>query len=196
MKISEVTHKLGLTAAPKDPSDTAPEFPASYEQPLGPRKVLMEWTEMSRPEMKQLDPKVSKTLNVIGGFFLVLLLLMKEFPLILVIVSMMLIARTLRQIPPEKVNYEISNHGIKFNEFLYRWDELESYFIKDSSEMHVMVVATKVPIPGRVYLTYKNKDEEKLIDLLGEYLIYIEGEPKTKLDHWYEKAIGKLDLDR
>jgi hypothetical protein len=192
MNLSEISRKVGFTG----PSQGAVEDPpGGFVQPLGPRKAILSWTAMSRPPLRRLNSKMARTLTIVGWFCGFLLLLMQEYFLILVVVAFVIIIRALRQTPPEKVKYEVSNHGLSFDDYKYSWAEFESYYLKEIDKMNLLVAVTQSALPGRVYVSYLKKDEKQLVDIFGQYLTFLEEEPTSFLDDVYSRLENKLDLE-
>ena len=197
MDLNKVAKNFGLiTDSTKEDLDKKANtiIPQRPEVVYGPKDGFHGWHALSRPVHPKSEKQMTRTLTVIGIFIGLLALMMQSYFFILVVVSIIVLQKALRQTPPEKVHYEISTHGIKFEDALYKWQDLENYFIKEVNKLKVAVVSTKNPIPGRLYLTYIVKDEDKLIESLGKYLIYLEEEPKTYLDKAYDYVMDKINL--
>ncbi len=200
MKLRDVTNMLGIPL-PKSSNQTPPTQPATEAtQPMQPinetikREVIYSWEAISRPVYAGLNPKMSRTLIVIGIVVSLFLVAMQQFFLIIGILSLVFVSYMLMQVPGETLKYEISNVDVKYGEHSYKWHELLRFFFLENSDVDVVAIDVKEGLPSRLYLTLLPGDREKVQNLLNEHLTYLESEPKTFADRAYESVVGKLNL--
>lgn len=190
MQITDITNFLGITnTKSKEPEPSAkPVFDPEKE---GERKVLHRWETYSRTQ-KKIDKKLLKTLLVISVVVFLLLIVVKEFWLILVVVSILFLYYMLTVTSPDRVTHEILNHGVIFAGEYYSWVDLKNYFfaVRDSTE--VLCINTVEPLPGRLYFLVNPGEKEKVKEIVGRYLPFLEEEPKTFIDKMYDSASKRL----
>ena len=165
--------------------------------PEGDRTILFEWNTVTRPQIAVLSaPKLNRSFVVIGGFIALLLILMHEFLLIAAIGSIVFLWYALSASPVEQVNHKITNHGVEYAGQFYGWNELSKYFFTKTGSMDSLCIDTVDRLPGRLFFMINQADKETIKEIVGKYLIYLEEEPRTFADKWYEKAIGKISFNK
>jgi len=165
--------------------------------PEGERQILFEWTIATRPQIGALTtPKFNRSFIVIGIFIAVLLILMREFLLIAAIGSIVFLWYALSAAPVEQVKHRITSHGVEYAGQFYGWQELKKYFFTRTGAMETLCIDTVDRLPGRLIFMIEGKDKETIKELVGKYLTYLEEEPRTFADKWYEKAVGKISFNK
>lgn len=200
MDLISVTNYLGLTnhqkkGAVSKNSEHQETEDKKTKYPKRERTTLYKWTAPSRPAKKQMNQKTTKTLIVIGGVIALLLVAMQEFFLILVALSLIFVSYMLQQVPAEEIEYEITNHGVKYADKLYFWDDLSNFFFVSVGNTKVVALDVLNDLPTRIFLTLNKEDKEKIKSLLEKHVEYLEEEPKTFFDKAYDSVANKLDLD-
>jgi hypothetical protein len=200
MKLLDITNMLGVTnvlpskVRPEKVEDT--ETPKVMQEPKEPRKKLFAWKALSRPVSKGLDQKKIRTLILIGIFISLFLLALQEFFLILGVLSLIFVSYWINQIPPEEMEYEITNQGIKYGGLFYAWEELKYFYLTRQGDLDVAIIDLVRGVPGRLFFTINKGDVSKVTEILKEYVNYLEEEPKTFVDKAYDSMTTKLDLDK
>jgi hypothetical protein len=192
MKLSDATNYLGITSAkPKvEPAETT----ILNRDNLGPKEVYLQWEAQSRVHKKGFNKKMTRTMIVIGVVISLFLAVMGEFFLILVIGSIIFVSYVLSTTPPENVIYQISSHGIMYGEQMFYWDQLKQYFFSYSTGQELLCVDTKVSLPGRLFLTTRSEDKEKIKEILSRYLPFLKEEPVTVMDKAYKSFVDKFNF--
>ena len=163
---------------------------------LPPKEIFFSWEkEISIEDRKVISKRFTNALILIGVFVGLLLLAMQQFFVLLVVASMIVFAQSLRKVSPEKVKYEISNHGVTIDDSIYYWDNLRRFFFLKKENSEILVIDTVVNFPGRIYLSIDINDKDKIKLLLEKYLHYLDAEPRTFLDNAYDKVINKFSVD-
>lgn len=200
MKLNDVTSVLGFNSAtaPKSSESASPKTlePLAREN-YGERVAELRWQAPSR-KMLAMSPKAVRTLLVICVAICIVFALMQEFVLILVIGSIGFLAYMLTKSLPENVVHEISTHGISYaDENFYYWHQLSNFFFKNVDDTTtVLCVDTVEKIPGRLFLNFDTKEQDKLRQLLEKRLQYLEEEPRDYIDKIFSRIISRLNLDR
>lgn len=191
MNLTFLTNYLGITNIQNKPT---PEQPIEQFDPqkLPPKEVYFVWQSPGRPEKKGFNKRMARTMVVIGVVIALLLAIMGEFWLILVIGSLIFISFVLSNTPPESAAYEISNHGIKFDETMYYWHKLKNYYFYTTQGVEMLAVGTVDTFPGRLFITINPADHEKINGILSTQLSFIQEPPKTVMDKAYDSVIDKF----
>ncbi|HAZ29816.1 TPA: hypothetical protein DCY43_03705 [candidate division WWE3 bacterium] len=195
MQISDIASFVGLTKRKEEPAAVSSTEAAAIDpKNYGEKLIEFTWTANDRV-IKEITPKAAKTIIIIAVSVSLLFALMQEFVLILVIASTGFLAYMLSKSPIIQVNHKVSTHGLLYagTQFYY-WHELTQFFFKQDGSNLLLCVDTVEKIPGRVFLSIKHEDREKLKELFGKRLIFREEEPKSFVDKAYGLALSKFDL--
>jgi len=197
MKITDVTDFFGVTDTKKK-QELEPEKGKLDRDDLGPQKVLLKWEGVPKAATTTLNPRYRKTLMIIGVVIVFLLVLMKEFFLILVVASLYFVSHVMAKNPLDKFKYTISTYGFNINDRLYYWDEIVRFFFSShySDEEEYLAVDLKEGLPSRLIIGFEKNDKDKIIDAMNKYVPYLDEEPLTFVDKAYKSVIGKFDLDK
>lgn len=193
MQITDVTNFLGITNT-KSKEAVPAENPSFDLEKLGEKQILHTWEAPMRAPMEMFSGKLTKNLLIIGGVLGLFLLLIGEFFIILVIASVVFIGYILANTPSEIATYELSTHGVKFFDQFYYWGELGNFFFTENKNHKILNIDVKNKLPGRLFLTLKEGEEEKIKDICERYLPYLKEAPETFMDKAYKKITNKLDL--
>jgi hypothetical protein len=193
MKLTNITNYLGITNIQPKPEGT-PAVETFSPEKLGPKEVYLAWQGAGRPEKKGFNKKTARTLLVIGVVISLLLAIMGEFWLILVMGSMVFVTFVLSSTPPQSASYEISNHGIKFDEMMYYWHQLKNYFFYTADGTEMLAVSTMEAFPGRLFILINPADKEKINGIMSSRLNFLQEAPKTVIDKAYNSIIDKFNF--
>jgi len=170
--------------------------PDSTPTPSQKKEVLFQWTIATRPQVGALaTPKFNRSFTVLGGFIVLLLILMQEFLLVAAIGSMVFLWYALSASPVEVVTHTITNQGVEFAGELYAWEELSRFFFTKTGTMDTLCIDTKERLPGRLFFMVESSDREKIKELVGRYLTYLEEQPKDFTDRMYDRIVNRISLD-
>ena len=193
MKLSDVTDFIGITDSKAN--QPVPSEGVEFDrEELGPKKVIHAWEATPKAPLVSIAPRYRKTFMVLGAVIVFILVLMQEFWLILLIVSMFFLNRVMSQNPLDRFRYEITNHGISINGQMYYWDELTRFFFSDHFGGESLAVDTKTKVPPRLIIYFNNEDKHKIIDELNKHIDYLEQEPLTFADKAYTTVMDKFDF--
>lgn len=196
MQFRDFTNFMGVTNIKKE----LPEYPKEQKfdiREAGPRKVLLAWETLSRSDYKpeKLSSKKNRTLLIIGAVLGLLFISMGEFLLIAVVASIVFIRHILSATPPRSVEHVLSTHGIDYSGEFYAWNELKSFYFTKDSGTDILCVDTTERFPGRLFLSLRPGDKEKVKEICSEYLTYIKTEPRTAVDKVFDAAFSKINLE-
>lgn len=196
IKLTDVTDMVGITnTRAKEP--TLPVKPTFDPEKEGDRKVLHSWETVTRTQAPiKSAPKINRSFVIIGAVIALLLVAMKEFMLIAVVASIIFMRYVLSATPARSVRHTISNHGIDYSGQFYGWNALTKFFIKSIDGTDMLCVDTVDRLPGRLYLLLRSGDREKVKEIVGRYLTFLEEEPKTFADRIYDSATSRISTDK
>ncbi|MBI2620938.1 hypothetical protein HYW61_01795 [candidate division WWE3 bacterium] len=190
MTISDITNFLGMTYTQKTPEPSATE----RNEPIEPKRILLAW-EAKTKSPSTPNKKSLRAFVIIGAVVILLFALMQEFLLILALVSLAFVGYILSATPGEVVSHEISNYGVSFAGQLYRWSQLKYFFFSEKPDSLTLCIDTVEILPGRLFLAIDASSKEKVKDIVGVYLAFLEEEPKTLIDKAYDVISDKLSLN-
>jgi len=186
MKFPSATSLLGIQKEENPNKDVIKAFDPDK---LPAKKVHLTWEAPSRPDYKKSNNKISRTFLIIGVFIGLLLAVMGEYPLILLIASLIFVNFALKKASPEKVTHEINTHGFVYAGQIYYWHQLKNFFFLEDN---LLVISTYDVFPGRLFVLFTHTDKKKIKDFLVEYIHYLEEAPKTSFEKAYDSVLDKL----
>jgi hypothetical protein len=158
---------------------------SSPENNINEEKVLFEWEAAERSYQKR-DRDFWITAISILVLVSVILIFIKEFFLILALVSVLFLYYVLSTVPPSKAKYKITNWGIYFGEARYAWDNFEKFWFGKSLGSDMINFGTVLRFPRSVSLVINPNDQEKLKEIVVKKIPLIENSPTfvDKLTKW------------
>lgn len=156
-------------------------------------KVLLSWQAPARVFKKRSREFWSTALSI--AFLLgVILFFIKEWLLIIVIVSAIFVYYVLSNVPPENIEHQITNRGIRTAGRSYSWEEFLQFWVCQRHGQKILNLETIMRIPGRLELLLGDQDEKKVKDLLLKYLPEEEA-PPSFLDRSASWLSEKIPLE-
>ena len=143
-----------------------------------------------------MSEKANKRATALLIAVFILLLLMQQFVLMIAVLCMAFLRYVLLKTPPAIVQYEISSHGVMFDESFYYWWELRHFFFKDDNGANILCIDTIEPLPGRLFIQLKDNPAEPIKNEILNYIPYLQQEPKTWADKAFYKLSSKINLDK
>lgn len=162
---------------------------------IKPSQVLIEWDAPERV-FKTKSREFYRRTGVIIIFFAVLLLIIKEFLIIGVLGIVFFVVYVFHTVPPKVVHHKITTNGLDYgSEHLYKWSELESFYIEKKDDTDFLIINTKNPIPGRMLLLLDQKtDREKLSNIINRYISIIEKPEVTMMEKFMDHISKKINF--
>lgn len=153
-------------------------------------KTLFAWKAPVRV-FKSRNREFWTTVLSIAFLLAVILLFIKEWLLIAVIIALIFVYYVLSSVPPEEIEHQITNRGIRFAGKGYLWEEISQYWISEKWGQKIINFETQFRFPGRLELIFKIEDEGKIREILKKYLPE-EVPPPSFLDRassWLSKKV-------
>lgn len=198
MQISKVADIFGLGGFFPGSSDAGVPYqnqnPNQPYQPVPERKTLFSWEAPTRSQKKDFGDKLTRSFTIIGAVIALILVILQEFVLILVIVSIIFVSHVLAKVPPGNSKYSITTQGIYVDEEFYYWYQIKQFYFTQYEGLPVLAFdVVDNPIP-RVFATINISDQEKIKHYMDEHAKYLEEEPKSTIDRTYESFVGKFNI--
>ena len=146
-----------------------------------PYKVLSIWKAPARPYKKR-NREYFTTVGAIVFLLAVIFLFLKEWLLIGAIVSLAFLSYVLASIPPEEIEYKLTNRGIVIADKTYFWTRLGRFWFSEKWDSPIIHIEHG-GLPTQLLLVYNEKKVSKknLKEILDRYLAYDKPE-KTPID--------------
>ena len=149
-------------------------------------KILFEWEAPER-SFKKRDKDFWITAIAILVLFSVVLFFIKEFFLIVALVSVLFLYYVLSTVQPRMVKNKITNRGIKLEESTYDWRILLRFWFRKSLNSELLEFETNLRIPRQVSLVINEADKERIKEIVLKKLPLVESSPNfvDKLTKWF-----------
>lgn len=152
-------------------------------------KTLFNWSAPARPFKRQSREFYVTAASVAVLFGLILFLIDGIMP-VLLIIAFCFLFYVLYNVEPEKLEYSITNYGIRIATSLIPWESLGRFWFSSRMGSSVLVLERN-GIIGRIELVYDKKDEKTLENHLKKYLLNEEIQPNflDKSTNWVASKI-------
>jgi len=157
--------------------------------------TYFKWDAPSRV-FKKRDKEYFVNLGVLVFFISLIFLFFREFIVIITIWVLFGILYIFSTIEPEKVTHRITDRGVEFAGFEYKWRDLSSFYFSKKNSVNVLYLNTKKALPGRIYLILNpNLNVDKIYDQLKTHLDFIEKPVNSWFDKLVENVSDKFSLE-
>jgi len=170
---------------PKRKTDIPTEVTVKKE----PEKELFSWIAPARP-FKRRNREFYVTIIAISIIVGLILLLTEGFMPVILLISLIFLFYILNTVEPEKIEYKITNKGIKVGNKRTPWEVLTNFWITRRYDNHLLVFGTYV-LPRRMELVINETDKEKLKNVISEFVTEEEISPSglDKAANWFAKKL-------
>ena len=154
-------------------------------------EVLLAWKSPSHP-FKKRNRVFYQTVTALTFLFIVIVFFLHEFLLIGVILSIAFVVYVMSTVEPIEVEHKITPLGFENAGKLFKWIELSSFWFEEKWNQKILVIQTFLPFPGQIRVVVGNTSEDKIRQVVGKYLQYLEKPPKNWVDsasNWLSKKI-------
>lgn len=156
------------------------------EDNLQPKKVvqnikLFEWEAPDRYEYTFKD----KSFLIIIAISLVLILflaILGKYFLMAAIISLLFFVYVVFTTKPIKVTHKITARGVEFNDKLYEWFLLDSFFFTKRNNQNFLIIETKLRFPSTLIFLLEESDRLPIFLLLQEFVLYKDVKKQGRLD--------------
>jgi hypothetical protein len=152
---------------------------------INEEKVLFQWMAPERAFQKR-DRDYWITVVAILALVAMILFLIKEFFLIMALLSVLFLYYVLSTTPPEIVENKITNRGVYFGSKRYDWGMLERFWIGKSLKMEMIYFETALKFPRQISLVINPGDGEAIKKIVAKRLPLLDYSPTfvDKMTKW------------
>ena len=157
-------------------------------------KVLLEWTAPLRPFKRRSRDFYIRLISITGLIGAILFLIEGPMPAIL-LGALVFLFYVLSSVEPEKVQYQITNYGVRFAGNLTEWDTLGRFWFVERMGSDLLILEV-FRLPGRLEFVIDKDIKGKIEETLKKHLIHEEIPPNVldKAAVWASKKLPQLGL--
>ena len=165
---------------------------------LEQENTILSWDAPGRPYREK---KKQYFLNVLVIMVLIeiILFLFSQYILMVLVVALVFLTFSLSLTKPRNFNYKITTEGIKVEDYFFIWEELYDFRFKIVEGQAVLILNTKVVIPGELILTLGEMHQDHVKSILINYLPYreyVKPEFTERAGNWLSKNFPVLESNR
>lgn len=151
-----------------------------------PKKVvqnikLFEWEAPDRIEYS-FDNKSFLVVIAISLVLILFFAILGHYLLMGALISLLFFSYVLFTTKPVKVKHKITARGVEFNDRLYEWFMLDSFYFTKRKDQNFLKIETKLRIPSSLIFLLEEEDRLPIFLLLQEYLLYKDIRKQDKLE--------------
>lgn len=157
-------------------------------------KVTIEWEAPERAFQKR-NRDFWVTIVAILVLVSIILIFIKEFFLIIALMSVLFLYYVLSTVPPQNIKYKITNRGIYVGEARYKWELLSRFWFKKNLSSEMIHFETILRFPRQVSFVINAADKEKIKEIVIKKIPLVDESPNfvDKLTKW---GLNKLPLEK
>lgn len=160
-------------------------MPDKSDPQIQQEKILISWQAPVRlvaPGNKQIYTTAIVILSLVG----IILAIAGEWMLIATLAALLFAYYLWSTATPEMTSYSISNWGIRAHERLYRWQEMDRWWLDSKWGKDLLVIDTPFSFPPRLHLILGATKTKDVSDIMAKYLIMEKPLPTTldKTSSW------------
>ena len=180
--------------APSNPNQNLQPTPEATQQGQSNenlnKQVLFTWTAQNKLPHSGLDPKLKRSLMIIGIVVGILLFIMQEYLLILAIGSLVFVSYVISNTPASIVTHDINNLGVSYEGEFYPYTDLKFYFFTQKGGVDILGI-DRQNYTRLIFLI--NPNEKQVIhELLYTRIPYLETPPQDALDDMYKGILSRF----
>lgn len=154
------------------------------------KKTLYQWSAPNKLPHGGFDPKVIRSLLIVGIVVGLILLIMQEFLLILAIGSLVFVSYVISAAPADTVVHEITNLGVIYDNEFYPWEVFKYYFFTNRDGADILGMDRKNGV--RLIFIVNQQHKQEIHKILYERIPYLDEAPKDSLDNMYRSILDKF----
>jgi len=182
-----------MESDPKTADSTLNQDPQAVVVKREQDRDLVTWTAPARP-FKRYGRKFYVSVFSIVGIISIILFIAEGFMPVALLISLVFLFYVLSTVPPEDIEYKVTNKGIKIAGKETPWANIARFWIAQKSGSDVLMFDT-FSFPGRVQLVVGSGLKDKLKKEISAYVPYEEVPPSTldKVANWVIKKLPESD---
>ena len=138
-------------------------------------KILFSWVALERP-FKRRSRDFYITIISIAALFGLILFLIEGIMPVLLIIAILFLFYVLSTVEPEKIEYNITNFGIRIGGELIEWDFLGRFWFAKRLGSEVIVIETN-NFAGRLELVFEQGNKTIVKREISRFLTHEEAPP-------------------
>ncbi|MBI2587242.1 hypothetical protein HYW29_00295 [Candidatus Amesbacteria bacterium] len=145
-------------------------MPDKSEPVIQQEKVLLTWTAPVRlvaPGNRQIYTTAIVILSLVG----IILAIAGEWMLIATLAALLFAYYLWSTSTPEMTSYSITTWGIRANAQLYRWPEMNRWWLDQKWACPILVIDTPFRFPPRLHIILSSAKSKDVSILMSKYLI-------------------------
>lgn len=155
-----------------------------------PEREIIVWTAPGRP-FKRRNNQFYVTIFAIAGIIGLVLFFAEGIMPVLLIIALMFLYYVLSTVEPEKVEYKVTNKGIKIADKLTEWQFLNRFWFSERFGTSLVVIET-FQIPGTMEIVINPEIKERLKKEISAYIPYEAVAPSSNYDkvtNWFTSKL-------
>jgi len=158
-----------------------------------PERDLVTWTAPARP-FKRYGRKFYVTIFSFVGIISIILFIAEGAMPVVLLVSLIFLFYVLSTVPPENVEYKITNKGVKIAGKETPWQNMLRFCFLPKTGTEVLTFDT-IGLPGRMELVINQGIKENLKKEISAYVAYEEMQPSflDKIVGWIIKKLPESE---
>jgi len=154
-------------------------------------KDLVVWNAPSRPFQRR-SKDFYTSLTAVAGLLSVVLFIIEGIMPVILVISAVFLFYVLSTIPPQDLEYKITDQGIKIGDGKTIWEMMGRYWFVTRGGSEILVVET-ARVPGRMELVIDQSKKEEIQKTLDKYLVNEQASATMydKMASWATKALPK-----
>ena len=164
-------------------------MPEEVAKKVVQEKILFAWEAPARP-FKKRNKEYFVTIFAMTAIVALVLFFAEGFMPVLMIVALVFLYYTLNTVEPGKIEYKITNLGVKVSEKMIDWEVIKGFWFSKKMDTQVLVLELKT-VPGRVDLVINQEEKEKIKEAMGQHVPENEI-PPSQVDKTVDWVTSKL----
>lgn len=158
-----------------------------------PERDLVIWTAPARP-FKRYGRKFYVTVFSIVGIISIILFVAEGIMPIILLISLIFLFYVLSTVPPENIEYKITNKGIKVAGKETSWQYIARFCFSSKTGSEILTFDTTT-FPGKMELVINSDVKDRLKKEISAYVPYEEIPPSAldKVTDWIVKKLPEND---
>lgn len=154
-----------------------------------PERDLITWIAPARP-FKKRNREFYITTIAIASVIGFILFLAEGFLPVILIISLVFLFYVMSTVPPDNIEYKITNKGIKFGNTRTDWNKMRRFWFTRRFDNELLIVDLSV-LPGRLEVVINSEVKEQIKKEISEFLSHEEVPPSffDKAAVWFSKKL-------
>lgn len=152
-------------------------------------ELLFSWRAPARP-FKKRDRSFFTTVAALGVLIGLILFFLEGILAVAVVAAIVFLVYVLFTVPPEEVEYRITNKGLVLADNKHQWDEFRRFWFTKRLDSNLLIIES-INFPGRLEMVIQEEEKSKIREVLEQYLIHEEAAPNflDRAAAWMSKKV-------